>query len=162
MPRLRPIAPILHPTPIHWRDNRPLWQAGRVLDSDVWESGKTPLPHPLFIEPDGSRRRYLIIQMYSDLQITPLFAQELFGLVQRTHGHNEQPACQGRAQAYARASQREIIDGRDTVHRRKRFLAETALDSTIWQAGCNKHFGVYMEQLEWRRDFVSLPISSAY
>jgi hypothetical protein len=57
------MAPPLHPTPVHRPNNRPLWQAGRVLDSDGWEASKTTLPHPLFIEPNGSRRRYVIIQM---------------------------------------------------------------------------------------------------
>jgi hypothetical protein len=48
---------------MRWPNNCPLWQVGRFLDSDGRESGKTPLPHPLFIEPNGRRRRYLIIQM---------------------------------------------------------------------------------------------------
>jgi hypothetical protein len=53
------------------------------LDSDGWESGKTPLPHPLSIEPNGRRRIYLIIQMQGDFQITAMLPQELLGLVQR-------------------------------------------------------------------------------
>jgi hypothetical protein len=46
-----------------------------------WESGKTPTLHPLFIEPNGRRRRYPI-QMQGDFQIAAMLAQKLFSLPQ--------------------------------------------------------------------------------
>ena len=48
------------------------------LDLNGRESGKTPIPHPLLIEPNGRRLRYRI-QMQGDFQIAPMLAQKVFG-----------------------------------------------------------------------------------
>jgi sulfiredoxin len=51
------------------------------LDLNGREPGKTPTPHPLFVEPNAGRRRYPI-QVQCDFQIAPMVAQKIFSLPQ--------------------------------------------------------------------------------